>query len=446
MRSIDVLVVGAGLAGLTSGLELATRGHRVVVLEARPVVGGRTSSWAQDGMPVESGLHRVLGFYRAFPDLLRCAGIDIDDIVFWEDEVEIRLPDGRGRAVLGAAPLYRPLDTALGAATLLGILSPIDLVSLPGFLLGGLLEYFTSPGDLDRASVVEKARSWGVTERAIRHVLVPLTTGLFFLPPEQYSSYALFGTLGPYLPQLLTTRVGAFRGGMTDVLTGPLAAAIGCRGGRVYVNAPVTRLLLNGNRVAGVEVRGRRYFAAHVVVATGLVPAQRLVRGALAGHPWFRSMLRLPSMPSVTIQIELDAPSMDVDHTTFGPETHLASFAEQSRTTFRGQRGRISIILTPPQRFLGMADRDIFDVTLAHADRLGLRVRGHVRRYRVVRMPADFYALSPGNDALRPPQSTPVAGLSFAGDYTCQQYLATMEGAVVSGRLAAAAAECAACS
>ena len=74
----DVVVVGAGLAGLSCAFELSGRGRRVLLLESCPVVGGRTSSWDKDGMTVESGLHRVLGFYEAFPDLLRRAGIDLD--------------------------------------------------------------------------------------------------------------------------------------------------------------------------------------------------------------------------------------------------------------------------------------------------------------------------------------------------------------------------------
>lgn len=289
-----------------------------------------------------------------------------------------------------------------------------------------------------------KAEAAGVTESAIQNVLVPLTSGLYFLPPERYSAYAFFGTLGPYLARLLTVRVGAFLGGMTEVMAAPLAAAIVQRGGEVRTRAKVSRLLTRDGRVTGVEVGGgERIAAEHVVLAASLAPAQQLVRQALGGHPWFGPMLRLPSMPAVTIQLELDRPSMPLDRVTFGPGTVLASFSEESRTTFRQSRGRLSIILTPAEPFIPMRPAEILEITLRDAERLGIPLRGRVLDYRVVKLPADFYALSPGNDALRPPQATPVPGLTLAGDYTRQQYLATMEGAVFSGRLAARAVEAA---
>ena len=53
----DVIVAGAGLAGLSCAFELAEAGHRPLLLEAAPQPGGRTSSWTDpDGMKVESGL------------------------------------------------------------------------------------------------------------------------------------------------------------------------------------------------------------------------------------------------------------------------------------------------------------------------------------------------------------------------------------------------------
>lgn len=56
MESADVVVVGAGFAGLTAAVELVNRGHRVLVLEARDRVGGRTTGQLLcDGHTVEMG-------------------------------------------------------------------------------------------------------------------------------------------------------------------------------------------------------------------------------------------------------------------------------------------------------------------------------------------------------------------------------------------------------
>ncbi|HEV2809557.1 MAG TPA: FAD-dependent oxidoreductase [Acidimicrobiales bacterium] len=63
-QGASVIVVGGGLAGLSAAFELSERDVEVLLIEAGDVVGGRTASWTEDGMPVESGLHRFLGFSR----------------------------------------------------------------------------------------------------------------------------------------------------------------------------------------------------------------------------------------------------------------------------------------------------------------------------------------------------------------------------------------------
>ncbi|MBB2974359.1 FAD-dependent oxidoreductase [Mesorhizobium sp. RMAD-H1] len=434
----EVVVVGAGLAGLTAGYRLASAGVRVHVTEARPYVGGRTASWDERGMKVESGLHRYIGIYSALPRLMQDAGIDLSKALIWEDEVEIRVPDGPS-ALYGASPLRRPFRTIWNVAGPGKLCTPGERARLGAFFAAGLLHYAASGSTvLDRHTVRDFAKSKRVSDRTIERILVPLTEGLFFYPPERYSAYVLFALLAQGAKRALRSGVAAFSGGMTEVMADPIAERIRALGGTVQTAATVTSLVVRGDRVVGITVRDREITAKEVVLATSLAPAQELVRKAFGIQSWNEGMLSLKTMPSATLQLELERPALPVDRGTFGPGTSLSAFTEQSRTTFTHVPGRLSIILSQAELRLLQRPEEILEEVCRDAPRLGFELKNIVRDYRVVTLPHDFYSLTPGMEALRPPQETPIAGLTLAGDYTRQNYLTTMEGAVISGEHAAA--------
>jgi 15-cis-phytoene desaturase len=60
-------------------------------------------------------------------------------------------------------------------------------------------------------------------------------------------------------------------------------------------------------------------------------------------------------------------------------------------------------------------------------------------KYHVVKTPRSVYKSTPGRQKHRPSQVTPIANFYLTGDYTMQRYLASMEGAVLSGKLTAQA-------
>lgn len=166
----DAIVVGAGLAGLSAAFELAERKQRVLVIDAAKQAGGRTSNWKENGMDVESGIHKFIGVYKELPRLLRRAGLDLKDIFIYQDEIEIRVAEGgdknadpqrrRRSGRFGFSLIHRPLLTVGGALGNTDLLSLQDKVDLARFFGAGLLPIFAirnrwiaihlrSTGDLD---------------------------------------------------------------------------------------------------------------------------------------------------------------------------------------------------------------------------------------------------------------------------------------------------------
>ncbi|MDW8010153.1 MAG: NAD(P)-binding protein, partial [Sulfolobales archaeon] len=78
----DVIVVGAGVGGLTCGSLLARRGFRVLVLEQHYQVGGYCSSFRRKGFTFNTGVEDVSGLWERGPVafLLRELGLRKEDL------------------------------------------------------------------------------------------------------------------------------------------------------------------------------------------------------------------------------------------------------------------------------------------------------------------------------------------------------------------------------
>jgi 15-cis-phytoene desaturase len=150
---------------------------------------------------------------------------------------------------------------------------------------------------MDSMTISEYAAKLGINCKLVTRIITPLSAGLFFLPPDRYSAFVFFGLFLPFLHRSLKTRVGAFRGGMTEVMANPLRDYIIRNGDQVHTSSPVESLMVNLGKVEGVFVNGRPRRARHVVLATSLYPAQQLLKQAFAHHDWFGPLLQMQTMP-----------------------------------------------------------------------------------------------------------------------------------------------------
>ncbi|MBV9572802.1 MAG: FAD-dependent oxidoreductase, partial [Acidobacteriales bacterium] len=106
-----VAIVGGGLAGLAAGCALADAGFRVTVLERRPYLGGRASSYQHPGTGevIDNCQHVLLGCCTNLIEFYRRLGVD--EKIRWYDRLTFIEPGGRTSSV-GSSFLPAPLHSA----------------------------------------------------------------------------------------------------------------------------------------------------------------------------------------------------------------------------------------------------------------------------------------------------------------------------------------------
>ncbi len=77
MKKYDDIVVGSGISGLTMTLLLAMTGHRVLLLEKAPHIGGSLSRFSKRGISFDTGFHFTGGLHEGgiLSDILSLLGI-----------------------------------------------------------------------------------------------------------------------------------------------------------------------------------------------------------------------------------------------------------------------------------------------------------------------------------------------------------------------------------
>ncbi len=94
MSSKSVIVIGGGLAGLSAAVALAEAGYRITLLEKRPFLGGRATSYVlPSGDHVDNCQHVTLGCCTNLDDFYGRSGAG-GKIKFY-DRLIFSSPDGQ---------------------------------------------------------------------------------------------------------------------------------------------------------------------------------------------------------------------------------------------------------------------------------------------------------------------------------------------------------------
>jgi 15-cis-phytoene desaturase len=281
-----------------------------------------------------------------------------------------------------------------------------------------------------------------------------MSKALNFIDPDEISSTVVLTALNRFLQETDGSRMAFLDGNPPERLCEPLVASIRERGGDVKLNAPLRQIrVASDGRVSGFRIAGIRGQAGEDVEADAYVsalpvdPLKLLLPEPWKQLPYFQKLEGLNGVPVINIHIWFDRKLTDIDHLLFSRSDLLSVYADMSNTCREyadPHRSMLELVFAPAKDWIGRPDEEIIAATLEELKRLfPSHFTGdnpaQVRKWVVVKTPLSVYKTVPGCQQLRPDQASPIANFFLAGDYTMQRYLASMEGAVLSGRLCAEA-------
>ena len=454
-------MIGGGLAGLSCAVALAEAGFRVRLLEKRPHLGGRATSYTlPDGSEVDNCQHVTLGCCTNLADFYRRVGAE-RKIRFYD---RLYFADARGRrSAIEASSLPPPLHMAPSFlcfdALTLGDKNAIARAMLAIARSGGNPPGSAGVSMLDWLHRMEQTP--GAIERFWRVILVSA------LDEELARTDARYG-IEVFWKAFLGSRQG-YRLGIPSVPLAELYAgcreAVTKRGGEVRLRTGVREIRVRENRFAGALLEDGSSEDADACVAA--VPHDVLLSmlpvELIEEHPLLAGLRHLKTSPITGVHLWFDRAVMAepfltlLDHTTqwifnksqlYAANETEANGARPMKQWEAGARPAsgvpggqyLQLVISASYDLVPRSRQEIVELCLRElTDVLPATREAKVLKATVIKEINATFSPEPGVDRLRPAQKTPVKNFFLAGDWTSTDWPATMEGAVRSGYLAAEA-------
>jgi squalene-associated FAD-dependent desaturase len=446
-NQFDVVVVGAGFAGLSAAVRLTQYGARVLVLEARARLGGRATAFADrdTGELVDNGQHVLIGCYTETFAFLREIGASGN--VRFEPRLSVTMIDRSGRkSRLECPALPPPLHLLAGVfewdalrwsdrLAVMQMAGPLRRARRE--LKPGASEIAASPGETVEAWLVRN----GQTPRIREMLWEPLALAALNQPIGQAAA--------PPFARVLAEMFGSDPQAAAIVLPAkplhlmyaePAREYLESRGGSVRTGAPAKIRITGGaNQFFEVEALGERWRPDVAISAVPWFALGELIvgdTGPLEGVLGRAS--QMASSPIVTVNLWFDRDVLaDVQAPFVGLPGRSMQWVFDKRAVFGGEVSHLSLVSSGASPLVAMTNAEL--IASAHDELLDALpvVRGaSIVRATVVREPRATFSLAPGQP-VRPPVATPVRGLYLAGDWIDTGLPATIESAVRSGHRAA---------
>ncbi len=469
-----VAIVGAGLAGMTTAIDLVDAGYEVEIFESRPFIGGKVGSWIdKDENHLEMGLHVFFGCYYNLFALMKKVGA-LDNLRLKQHTHTFLNKGGRVgeldfRFITGA-PFngLKAFFTTSQLSAVDKIANSLALGTSP--IVKGLINFEAAMQDirkLDSISFADWFRNHGGNQGSLNKMWNPIAYALGFIDTENISARCMLTIFQFFATKTEASVLRMLQGSPQEYLHQPIIDYLEKKGTKIHTRRQVREIKYSNQEK--IEVTGlliakgetEEIITADAYVFACDIPGiQKVLPSSWRTYPEFDNIYKLEAVPVATVQLRFNGwvtelqddykrtqlkQAEGIDNLLYTADADFSCFADLALTSpsdyYReGEGSLLQLVLTPGDPFIKENNENIANHVLKQVYELFPSSRSlKMTWYSVVKLAQSLYREAPGMDIYRPAQKTPIDNFFLAGSYTQQDYIDSMEGATISGKQAAKA-------
>lgn len=429
----NVIIVGAGWAGLSAAAILAQNGIAVTVLEAAPQAGGRARMISFGKEELDNGQHLLLGAYQQTLALLNSIGIK-EDRVFTRQPLRLWIESKDAGVDFKLNNLPFPLNLMMAFITSKGLSRKERSAALRFYRALTILQ-FEIKHDI---SVKELLLEYRQPVPLIEHLWEPLAKAALSTPIHEASAKVFLQVLkNTFAKQNSHSNFLFPKTHLSDVFPNPILHYLSKQQACVNYNERVESLIIENGVCKGVQTKKQRYEASEIILAIPPNKAAELLQPHLNHYPALRAtqekLQKFQYQPITTVYLEFDKP-VQLPFPLLGFVGQTAHWLFDRATV--SQANILSVVITGFGQHLDMNHASLVTILKQELKQNFLHL-GEIQNFKVITEKKAAFSCHVGIEDERPTSKLAFPGLSLAGDYTQMGYPASLEAAVLSGKTAA---------
>jgi squalene-associated FAD-dependent desaturase len=436
---LRAIVIGGGIAGISCAMEFAKKNCEVILLESRNSLGGRFYSFQdkETGEEIDNGQHVLVGAYRNLLKVFK--ELDTDKYLSYQKALKVLFLDKDGKkSILDTSRFPGKLGLIYGFIRLSGF-SLLSKISIINFLNRIKSDRISAVNQ----TVIELLTENKQQEKVIKRFWEPLVFATMNATLQNASAELFIAVIKGLLLNDIRDSSIIIPTVPFSKLINPFIEWLEKNGGKCQLIHSVKEIIIQNNKAIGVRLNSEEeIFADAIISAVPHESLNNILNFEIIGSH-FQEIMNYSYSPIISIYLWFDKEIMVEDFVALlGTHIHwvfnrrrLVKSESQINETYHGH---IALTISAAIELINLSDSELIEICLSELRQVLPKARtANLKHHRIIKYKKATVLPTPEFTHNRPKSKTSIDNLYIAGDWTDTGLPATLEGAAVSGVMAA---------